>query len=253
MFTGAYAINPANNERIPVWIADYVLMGYGTGAIMAVPGHDQRDYDFAKKFDLPIIEVIEAKTFDEENPPKEGKENTQRHVVICVIKNKDGEYLTLKWNKQDWQNFVMGGVEDGEDLETAARREIAEETGFTDLEYVSRMPFALNSIFYAAHKDVNRDIRVDILQFELNSDKTVEVNRDVLEDFELVWIEKKQLKDLHPVGGLDYIVRWINDGDYVYSGEGRVINSGSYTNMPSTEVREKIVAGLSEKGAAFEK
>lgn len=57
-FTGAYAINPANNEKMPIWIADYVLMSYGSGAIMAVPGHDQRDYEFAQKFELPITEVV---------------------------------------------------------------------------------------------------------------------------------------------------------------------------------------------------
>jgi len=59
VFTGGFAINPVNNERIPIWIADYVLMGYGTGAIMAVPAHDQRDFEFARKFDLPIIVVIQ--------------------------------------------------------------------------------------------------------------------------------------------------------------------------------------------------
>ncbi len=58
VFTGAYAINPVNNEKIPIWIADYVLAEYGYGAIMAVPAHDTRDYDFAKKYNLPIIEVV---------------------------------------------------------------------------------------------------------------------------------------------------------------------------------------------------
>ena len=58
VFTGAYAVNPVNNERIPVWIADYVLAGYGTGAIMAVPGHDERDYEFAKAFQLPVRPVV---------------------------------------------------------------------------------------------------------------------------------------------------------------------------------------------------
>src|SRR5699024_6757372 len=60
VFTGAYAINPANNEKVPVWIADYVMMSYGSGAIMAVPGHDERDYEFATKFDLPIKEVVQG-------------------------------------------------------------------------------------------------------------------------------------------------------------------------------------------------
>ncbi|MBK9356070.1 MAG: leucine--tRNA ligase [Bacteroidales bacterium] len=60
-FTGAYAINPLNGQEIPVWVADYVLMGYGTGAIMAVPGHDSRDFAFARHFNLPIIQVVSRK------------------------------------------------------------------------------------------------------------------------------------------------------------------------------------------------
>ncbi len=74
VFTGAYAINPVNDKKIPVWIADYVLMGYGTGAIMAVPAHDERDFEFSKKFRLPIIPVIlrpkaeESKNVDPSHP-----------------------------------------------------------------------------------------------------------------------------------------------------------------------------------------
>lgn len=58
VFTGAYAVNPVNGALVPIWIADYVLAGYGTGAIMAVPGHDERDWEFAKQFNLPIVEVV---------------------------------------------------------------------------------------------------------------------------------------------------------------------------------------------------
>jgi len=65
VFTGAYAINPINDERIPIWIADYVLLGYGTGAIMGVPAHDERDLEFARKFDLPVREVIQPPGDDE--------------------------------------------------------------------------------------------------------------------------------------------------------------------------------------------
>jgi len=59
VFAGAYALNPVNGQRIPIWIADYVLISYGTGAIMAVPGHDTRDLEFAAKFDLPIVQVVQ--------------------------------------------------------------------------------------------------------------------------------------------------------------------------------------------------
>ncbi|MDP2736587.1 MAG: leucine--tRNA ligase, partial [bacterium] len=70
VFTGAYAINPVNKEKIPVYIADYVMMGYGTGAIMAVPAHDERDWEFAKKYGLKIIEVVK------------GGEDVQKEVFI---------------------------------------------------------------------------------------------------------------------------------------------------------------------------
>ncbi len=73
VFTGSYAINPLSNEEIPIWISDYVLAGYGTGAIMAVPGHDSRDYAFAKHFNLPIIPLIEGCDISEESfDAKEG-------------------------------------------------------------------------------------------------------------------------------------------------------------------------------------
>lgn len=66
VFTGAYAINPINGKKLPVWVADYVLMTYGSGAIMAVPAHDERDYEFAKKFNLEIIPVVEGGNVDKE-------------------------------------------------------------------------------------------------------------------------------------------------------------------------------------------
>jgi leucyl-tRNA synthetase len=66
VFTGAYAVNPASGKKMPIWIADYVLMSYGTGAIMAVPAHDERDYEFAKKFDLPMIEVVAGGNIEKE-------------------------------------------------------------------------------------------------------------------------------------------------------------------------------------------
>ena len=75
VFTGSYAIHPFSGEKVPIWIADYVLAGYGTGAVMAVPSGDQRDFDFAKHFDLPIVKIIDAQniTETEADPTKDGK------------------------------------------------------------------------------------------------------------------------------------------------------------------------------------
>ena len=73
VFTGAYAINPVNGEKLPIWISDYVLASYGTGAVMAVPAHDDRDYEFAHKFNLPIKQVIEGGNLDKAAYTEDGK------------------------------------------------------------------------------------------------------------------------------------------------------------------------------------
>ena len=84
VFTGSYAINPLNNEKVPIWLADYVLADYGTGAIMCVPAHDDRDFEFAKKFDLPIIQVI--------SPDGKGNENLEEAYTGTGIVINSGEW-----------------------------------------------------------------------------------------------------------------------------------------------------------------
>jgi leucyl-tRNA synthetase len=114
VFTGAYAINPANGERIPVYIADYVLMGYGTGAIMAVPGQDQRDWDFAEKYDLPIVRTVQPpEDFDGEAYVGEGSainsgfldglgvEEAKRRMIEWLEENGEGR-ATVTYRLRDW-------------------------------------------------------------------------------------------------------------------------------------------------------
>jgi leucyl-tRNA synthetase len=101
VFTGGYAINPATKKEIPIWIADYVLMGYGTGAIMAVPGHDERDWEFAKKFDLPIVEVVaggdvrKAAYIDKENGVAVNSANDE--VSLNGLKFDDAFKKIIGW------------------------------------------------------------------------------------------------------------------------------------------------------------
>lgn len=110
-FTGAFAINPLTQKEVPIWIADYVLMGYGTGAIMAVPGHDSRDFEFAKTFDIPIVRVISS----ESELPYEGEgtmvnsglldgvSSTEAigKMITHLEKSKLGE-RTVQYKFRDW-------------------------------------------------------------------------------------------------------------------------------------------------------
>jgi leucyl-tRNA synthetase len=113
VFTGAYAINPVNNERVPVWIADYVLATYGTGAIMAVPAHDERDLQFARKFSLPVREVVEAPNGKNEGFVEDGVSinsgfltgkktpEAKRAITDWLQENKKG-HRTINYKLRDW-------------------------------------------------------------------------------------------------------------------------------------------------------
>lgn len=87
VFTGSYVVNPYNSEKVPVWIADYVLGSYGTGAVMAVPAHDERDWDFAKKYDLPIKQSVAQNTQDVRSPLKESSAIIPRNCVEGIVYN----------------------------------------------------------------------------------------------------------------------------------------------------------------------
>jgi len=117
VFSGLYAINPLNSEKIPVWVADYVLSGYGTGAIMAVPAHDERDFEFAKKYNLPIIEVIKSDL-------RIGTDIDKKYEVYgdkTALKNLETDFPNVKWNtinqgvvragelinSSEWDGFVV--------------------------------------------------------------------------------------------------------------------------------------------------
>ncbi|MDP6397344.1 MAG: leucine--tRNA ligase [Candidatus Marinimicrobia bacterium] len=114
VFLGSYAINPANEEHIPIWISDYVLMTYGTGAIMAVPGEDQRDWDFAKKYDLPIVRTVQPPDkFDGEAYSDDGPSvnsdflnglkivDAKEKIIDWLEKNKRG-CSAIQYKLRDW-------------------------------------------------------------------------------------------------------------------------------------------------------
>jgi leucyl-tRNA synthetase len=113
VFTGAYAVNPVNNQKIPIWIADYVLSGYGTGAIMAVPAHDERDWEFAKKFDLPIVRVVKNEASDEDCTHDEGvmvnsgefdgqsSVEARENIVKILVKQGKGDEK-VNYKIRDW-------------------------------------------------------------------------------------------------------------------------------------------------------
>ncbi len=115
VFTGCYAINPVNGKKIPIWVADYVLMGYGTGAIMAVPAHDTRDFEFASKFGIPIVCILDPENADDETRRKvlEGKACWAEDGTYINSSNAEAGLDLNGMNKQEGIAVMTAWLEKG--------------------------------------------------------------------------------------------------------------------------------------------
>lgn len=246
---GISAINPANGEEIPVWIADYVLAGYGTGAVMAVPAHDERDFDFAKKYNLPIKQVVMPDLFDHTNPPQKGKKDTKRNTVHIILRNIEKKEVLVeflkgeKWKGLEPRNFIIGGIEEGESEMDAAIREIREETGYINIKFIEKIPLESQATFFAAHKDVNRVIHVHTLVFDLVSDEKVDIEEDEFfhkDSHEIKWIPYEKVAETITIPDDKIAWKYFYTDGFAYTDDGIMTNSGKFDGMTSDEARAKI-------------
>lgn len=215
VFTGAYAINPINDEKLPIWTADYVLAGYGTGAIMAVPAHDERDYAFAQKFNLPVISVI---------APDEAKYLIIEKSISKKAATKLGEFgsVVVESVSPNWGKFWRVTVPTNKEssFQTFLKVELLKIDGGG--WYADSMGTTNWVIFRGRSLQINS--ASDYEQF-------VQIGQEI-------GIPKEQLDVAKPVA-------WHNDGI--------LMNSGEYNGLTSKEARAKIVADLSRNRAGREK
>ena len=239
VFTGSFAINPVNNKLIPIWIADYVLSSYGTGAIMAVPAHDERDFEFAKKFNLDIIQVLEEVT------GTSNENETHKDSIVAIVYDKENDkYLTINWKELGGRLFIGGTRHNGEDAITCALREITEETGYDDLEFVKET-FKINHHYYAYNKDKYFEIESTGLLFNLKSNHQVEQKLDEDEKFSIEWVNKdiieKEIKDELHIKTFNYCIN-----NMAMEGDGIHINSNFLNGLNKSEAIEKMINWLEE-------
>lgn len=237
---GVMAINPANQKEVPIYIADYVLASYGTGAIMAVPAHDERDREFAEKYNIEILDVA-AKHFELNGDDKEklDVETLNRIVVDPIIRDKDNNFYLIKEPQNGAIHFAGGGVDEGETDIEAMKREIKEELGFTDLEVIKNIKPNISVWGYRHTKNKNQRTVGTTYEVVLNS--LNRISSEIEEGkHELVVVKKEDvLKTITWEHHKFLFERYLSD-EKVFSEKGILINSESFDGLTSDEAKIKI-------------
>jgi leucyl-tRNA synthetase len=248
VFSGMYAINPATKEKIPVWIANYVVGGVGTGALMAVPAHDERDYEFAKKYNLPIKQVvIEKAILTGEDAPRDSAETLHRKVVDVILENKQGQFLLVIEDKKHF-HFIGGGVEEGDTELASVYKETEEESGYTDIK-VDEVKFSPQAVFGFRHtKQKNQDTLGFFYHATLNSENKIPCEVEA-GHHEIGWFEKDAIADLitwphHKKAWLEFLKK---KEVSMYSGYGVLVNSEQFDSLTSEEAKAKIIDAFGGK------
>jgi leucyl-tRNA synthetase len=248
VWTGSFVVNPYNGESFPLWIADYVLGHYGTGAVMAVPAHDERDFEFAKKYNLSIKQSIAPKfTFSWEIEPRKEKDTIVRNCVDALMENQDWEILLLKESR--WIHLPWGGL-DGEDEITALRREILEETGYTDIDIWKRIT---TSFYHAYKKGLDKNATGTCVFYSV---KVLSENRVMSEVeqglHEMSWETKGNVSKFLNWDNHDF---WWNQfiNPTSFCDDGFLVNSSEFDWLPSAEARRVLTEKAESEGFGVKK
>ncbi len=241
---GVRAINPATGEKIPVWIADYVLAHYGTGAIMAVPAHDERDHEFATKFKLPIKEVVEPLSLFKGglDAVREGEPLERRKSVFAIVKHwSEDKYLGVHFKPTKVNECVSGGIEEGEDAVEAGIREIREETGYRSAKLVRSLGGHIWGKYYSVEKKVNRLVDFTPLLYSLENGEQDIVSEHEKSRHDVGWYGPEEFSRF--INRPDVMIAWKRVTGYQpYTEEGILVDSGEFTGLMNREAIGRITA-----------
>ena len=244
VFTWSYVINPFNNKEVPLWIWDYVLGNYGTWAVMAVPAHDERDFEFAKKYELEIIQSI-AKTFEYKwkDAPKNWVETLHRKTIDVILENEKWEILLQIEKHSNWKHIhlIWWWIEELQTELEAVKAEIIEETWYTDFEIIWDVNlYYAYSLWYRANKNKNQQCIWRVFYVKLNSNKQIESEIDEWKH-SVKWVKKDEVwKLINWTGHLDFWNHFYNEKK-AFTEYWVLVNSWEFDLLSSKKAQTKLI------------
>jgi len=249
--TGLKAKNPASGEIIPVFVVNYVSAEYGTGAIMGVPAHDERDFEFAKKYKLPIKQVVSHIVHNTEGPyaVREGIPFRNRDAVMCIVKHwEKNEYLCQEWKDfSEVRTLISGGIEKGEDIVSAGKREIKEESGYMNPKFIKQLGGFSYIEFYHQRKQTNMRARFRYLYFELKDGEKISISEVENKQHRMVWKKPDEVLNFINISEKERIWELFNGKEEFFTGPGYLVHSGKFDGMDSEKAKKEITKFIGGK------
>lgn len=255
LFSGRYVKHPLTQESVPIRYGDYVLSDYATGSVMFVPGHDERDREFAKHYNIPIKQVCAPYFQIREGKLgiRSDKPTVERVMVSMIVKHpSEDKYLVMKRHDSGAMTIPSGGVEDGDNLLETVKKELHEESGYKNFRSITSLEQEVHFHQFAPHKDENRYGKTHIFYVELEDLEQDPIDPKELKLHEAIRVDRDTMTETQDLEVTRYIREYYLHG-FVSTQYSTLIHSDQFDGLDHMTAKTQITEYLDALGIGRKK